>query len=380
MKKLHANSITLDIAHSEMLNKFNNNKNILIPKYKNEIEKLERLLNKKKNSKKKNNETENLSYEIYEIETKINICKDKILKAEKEEKDYYLNNSKFIFDYFEKKQNINNSYEKINSDNKLNSFFSINTDDNDTNLEIKYNDKDTNIDKYFYNIDNLTINYENYCYNSDTCKFCKKGEFIYVETEGMCICNVCSKTVKYLIENEKPSYKEPPKEVCFYAYKRINHLREILAQFQAKETTNIPQEVYENIKNQIKKERIDLKDLTNKKTKEILKNLGYNKYYEHIPYIKDKLGIKPPIMSQQLEETLCNLFMEIQKPYSKFCPKDRVNFLNYYYTLYKLCEILNEKKFLPFFPMLKDRDKRVEQDQIWKKICDELGWTFIPTP
>ena len=42
--------------------------------------------------------------------------------------------------------------------------------------------------------------------------------------------------MKYLIENEKPSYKEPPKEVCFYAYKRINHLREILAQFQAKES------------------------------------------------------------------------------------------------------------------------------------------------
>ena len=33
--------------------------------------------------------------------------------------------------------------------------------------------------------------------------------------------------------------KEPPKEVCFYAYKRINHFREILAQFQAKETTQI---------------------------------------------------------------------------------------------------------------------------------------------
>ena len=33
---------------------------------------------------------------------------------------------------------------------------------------------------------------------------------------------------------KKPSYKEPPKEVCFYAYKRINHFREILAQFSSK--------------------------------------------------------------------------------------------------------------------------------------------------
>ena len=71
----------------------------------------------------------------------------------------------------------------------------------------------------------------------------------------------------------KPSYKEPPKEVCFYAYKRINHFREILAQFQAKETTQIPDEVFENIKST--KKGICLNN-TNKKAKDILKKLGYN--------------------------------------------------------------------------------------------------------
>ena len=53
--------------------------------------------------------------------------------------------------------------------------------------------------------------------------------------------------------------------MCFYAYKRINHFREILAQFQAKETTQIPDEVLSDIKNQIRKERITNKQLTNKK-------------------------------------------------------------------------------------------------------------------
>ena len=138
-------------------------------------------------------------------------------------------------------------------------------------------------------------------------------------------------------------------------------------------------EVLENIKNQIRKERIDLTHLNNKKAKDILKKLGYNKYYEHIPFIKDKLGIKPPVMTQDLEESLCNLFMEIQGPYAKFCPDDRVNFLNYYYTVYKLCELLDQVQFLPYFPMLKDREKRIEQDEIWKKICQSLDWEFIPT-
>jgi hypothetical protein len=29
--------------------------------------------------------------------------------------------------------------------------------------------------------------------------------------------------------------------------------------------------------------------------------------------------------------------------------------------------------------MLKDREKRIEQDEIWKNICEELGWEYIPT-
>ncbi len=195
----------------------------------------------------------------------------------------------------------------------------------------------------------------------------------------MLVCSSCSRSRPYLVENDKPSYKEPPKEVCFYAYKRINHFREILAQFQAKETTQIPGEVLEAIRQQVKKERISMAQLTNRKAKDILKKLGYNKYYEHIPFIKDKLGIKPPIMSSELEDTLCRLFMEIQAPYAKYCPDDRVNFLNYYYTVYKLCELLDQTQFLPFFPMLKDREKRIEQDEIWKQICVELGWEFVPT-
>jgi len=370
MNKTTEKNVTLDKKHSEMLEEFKYNQEILIPKYITEIDKLNRFLNNSKNKTK---------YEKIEItENRIKLLRNKIYMLSKNKKDYMLNNSKYIFNYFEDKKNINSNETNLEINNsKINQFFYL---DEKIETQIQPNDERINIiDKYFYNINNSCINYDNYCFASDICSFCNKGEMVYAETEGTCICNNCSRSVKYLIENEKPSYKEPPKEVCFYAYKRINHLREILAQFQAKESTHIPSEVFENIKTQIKKERLATNELSNKKTKEILKNLGYNKYYEHIPYIKDKLGIKPPVMSQELEETLCNLFMEIQKPYSKYCPIDRVNFLNYYYTLYKLCELLDEKKFMPFFPMLKDRQKKVDQDAIWKLICADLGWLYIQT-
>ena len=381
MKKFNTIKTTLDNKHNEIIKSFKHNEEVVIPKYLKQIEKLELMLNKSKNK-----------LELLDTITKY---KNIIKSLKTKEKNYYLNNSKYIFDYFENKKNIsaNDTLENSDKNNIVKQFFSLNISDESNNpianetSNTKIKDENfikTNnhnfIDKYFNNIDSKYLNYDKFIYPSDICNVCKKGEMVYVESEGMSICSNCSNSIKYLIEIDKPSYKEPPKEVCFYAYKRINHLKEILAQFQAKESTNIPDEVFENIKNQIKKERISLNELTNKKTKEILKNLGYNKYYEHIPFIKDKLGIRPPIMSAELEETLCNLFMELQKPYSKYCPKDRVNFLNYYYTLYKLCELLNERSFLPYFPMLKDREKRIEQDQIWKKICEDLGWKFIPIP
>ena len=365
-------AITLDNKHKEFLNEFSKDDYDNIPKLKYEKQELLEKINSGKND---------LSVEQHlEMKDRIKEIKKNILEIRSRKKEYFLDNSKYIFNYFENKKNIssNMSSNPVSSKNKIvNNFFKIKDNEEANNN----NDKiiDNNVQKYLTNIDDAFLDINLFVYQSDICQYCHVGELIPLEDEGIVICNSCSRSLLYLIENEKPSYKEPPKEVCFYAYKRINHFKEILAQFQGKETTQIPPDVIENIKLQVKKERIELVQITNNKTKEILKKLGYNKYYEHIQFIKDKLGIKPPVMSPELEETLCNLFMELQAPYSKFCPDDRVNFLNYYYTAYKLCELLGETHYLEHFPMLKDREKRIEQDNVWKKICEELDWEFITT-
>jgi hypothetical protein len=371
-------SFTLDGKHKEFLNEFHKDEINIIPELKMEKMELTQKFEKEEN--------------VLSIEQKLDIIdrideiKQTIKNIKNKKKEYFLDNTHFVFDYFENKKNIseggthtNNDFQSNTSKNKiLKTFFKIKEE-----VPIEKNEslnKNNNIvQKYLSNIDDSFIDVNSFVFQTDICNVCHKGELIPLEDEGVLICNTCSRSIPYLIENEKPSYKEPPKEVCFYAYKRINHFKEILAQFQGKETTQIPLEVIENIKLQIKKERIEIAQITNIKTKEILKKLGYNKYYEHIPFIKDKMGIKPPVMSPELEETLCNLFIELQSPYSKFCPDDRVNFLNYYYTAYKLCELLGETSYLPLFPLLKDKEKRIEQDAIWKKICQELNWEFINT-
>ena len=353
---------SLDSKHDSLLKDFHNEENVILPEL---INTRNVLLEEFKNNNSNFEEKLEIKNQIKEIDAKINIIK-------KNKKQYLLNNSSYIFEYFENKKKIS---EGINKTKVLDTFFNVKDISDSTNIEASI----TNIEKYFSNIDINYFNINNFINQIDLCKLCNEGELIPIDHEGILVCNKCYNSIRFLVENEKPTYKEPPKEVCFYAYKRINHFREILAQFQAKETTLIPDDVIENIKLQIKKERLDISLTSNKRLKEVLKKLKYNKYYEHIPFIKDKLGIKPPIMTPELEETLCNLFMDIQVPYAKYCPDDRVNFLNYYYTIYKLCELLNQRQFLSYFPMLKDREKRIEQDEIWKNICKELDWKFIPT-
>jgi hypothetical protein len=366
---------TLGGKHAEFVNEFESDETVLIPKLKKERAVYKYRLK---------NEDLNIEEEL-EIRDRIAEITDNIRELKKKKNNYYLNNSKYIFEYFENKKNIENSDENnvksVTTKNQLLfSIFKIQPNEQDCNTTDEINTKNL-VQKYLSNVDETFFDMNLYLKNMDVCAVCNVGEMTPLEDEGLLICNNhhCAVHIPYLIENEKPSYKEPPKEVCFYSYKKITHFKEIIAQFQGKETTQIPDEHIDLIEMQIKKECIGINELSYKKMKEILKKLGLNKYYEHIAFIKNKLGIPPPVFSQELEETLYNLFMEILVPYAQVCPDTRINFLNYHFVLYKLLELLDETHFLENIPMLKDRVKLIEHDNIWRQICHIIDWEAIPT-
>jgi hypothetical protein len=213
------------------------------------------------------------------------------------------------------------------------------------------------------------------------CEHCRSKDRTAMWNEGYVVCNACSTIENLLVDHEKPSYKDPFPEITYWAYKRINHLMEWVSQIQGRETTDIPDEVYDKILFEIKKQKIvNLADVTTTKLKEILKKLGgkYNKYYEHIPHILHRLnGLPVPHLSPELEERLRQMFFQIQVPFLKHAPPTRRNFLSYSYVLNKFMTLLNQDQYLPSFPLLKSRDKLHQQDMIWKKICEELGWEFV---
>jgi len=363
---------TIDEKHTELLNLFHENETETIPRLIAEKERLKAIIPT----------LQDHQIDAYmEIRDKILDIKSKIKELKQEKKKYLLDNSKYIFNYFEEKKKIssgdNNQNVKI-----LNSFFKIkgkSDETSDLNSE-KYSQSKKIFQNYWRNVNNEVIHIQDYLIPSDVCEECRKGELIPQEDEGILICNnnECGKYITYIIDSSKPTNKEPPNEVSYTAYIRLNHFKEILSQFQAKETTQIPEEVIEAIRARIIKERItDMSLINYDKMRDILRKLGLNKYFEHIQYINSIFGIKPPIMNEELHETLCVLFIEIQKPWATHCPANRTNFFNYTYTLYQLCVLLDQTQYLPYIPMMKDREKQLEQDMIWKKVCKDLDWEFF---
>jgi hypothetical protein len=200
-----------------------------------------------------------------------------------------------------------------------------------------------------------------------------------IASEGILACPRCGSEEYALIVSDFPSFRDPPKERNNYAYKKINHLNEILNQFQAKESTEIPEEVMHEVICEIKKRRIqNIAELTEMNIREILKKLGYNGLYEHAAHILSRLnGNPPPTITPEIEEKIRAMFQEIQAPFLLYCPDDRTNLLSYSYILYKLFELLELDEYKVYFPLLKSRDRLIAHDQLWKKICDYLQWEFI---
>lgn len=337
--------------------------------------------------------------EIAELEAKI----EKINSGENE-MDYFLRVGDILFSYADAKERIAAGEAPVVDEvkkgripaNSVYSYFSSNVDDEtpssplaatDTSKKIITNEigfkRDKALEQYLSALNPDSLHHENAIASSitedyGTCPVCETEMFL---NETYLDCPDCGYRDMILVDSEKPSYKDPPREMSYYAYKKINHLNEWLAQFQAKETTEISQAVLDQIRAELRKERIvDMSKLKPSKLKEVIKKLKLNRCYDHVAHILNRLnGISAPVLSREVEEKLRFMFKEIQFSFVKHCPKKRSNFLSYSFVLYKFCELLELDDYLPCFPLLKSREKLYMQDKIWQKICEDMNWEFIRT-
>lgn len=223
--------------------------------------------------------------------------------------------------------------------------------------------------------DKLQIKYCNDCKN--------KGIIIektLIQSEGIYVCKICGEVEYIIIESEFPGHKDNLTEKPRYPYKKINHLIEKLNQFQSKETTNIPEDIYNKIEFEIKKRKLNIDQITPRFIKDILKKYRLTLYYEHTQYIYSKITKNPPpLLTREEEEKIKKMFKLIEEPFNKYKPFDRSNFLNYSFVIHKILILLNKPDHAAYFNLLKSKEKLKSQDKIWAKICNYRGWDFNPS-
>lgn len=205
-------------------------------------------------------------------------------------------------------------------------------------------------------------------------------EKISYQLDGRYVCEKCGETEYIIMENEITGHKEISTEKQKYPYKKINHLKEKLNQFQSKESADVPDHICEIVKINLRVKRISFENCTPSDIRTILKKKRLTPYYEHLQQIYCKIsGSQPISLQRETEETVINMFQEMQPSFERHCPTDRSNFLSYSYVLNKLFRILKMKTHASYFSLLKSKEKLRQQDTIWKKICFDMDWKFHPS-
>jgi type II secretory pathway component PulJ len=402
---------TLDIQHSLFLNQINSSKSRMhtlkeqISHLHDQIQSLEEIKQQGIASE------EDITRQIQMIDAKLDMESEYgRLVNEYNEISYYTNTADILFKYYdliEKGQSNHQSHTmsmdtNAKSQNNILKYFASASQKKDANVcntckpvtkesvipsdiaqttkSAKERSRGSLLDMYLSYTDKDFIN-TSVVDSEEVCSFCQSHRISIMHNDGYIFCKDCSSMEYIIVDHDKPSYRDPPKEISYFSYKRINHFQEWLNQIQGKETTEIPDEVYDKILLEIKKQRLsNMADLTYDKVKDILKKLRMNKYYEHIQHIMNRLnGLPMPHLSPELEEKLRNMFKQIQTPFLKYAPSERKNFLSYSYVLHKFIQLLEKDEYLTCFPLLKNREKLHAQDRIWCKICEELGWQFLPS-
>jgi ribosomal protein S27AE len=377
------NKGTLDLKHSETIAKFENlkkslpEKKIQLKEYEDELSIL-KSMNPNKYSHKDIRQKAFLMDAIKDLKKEI-----ASIENNEESLNYISKTLPVLINYYDSKDIVDCVKKEIDPElfsGKNNIFTYLFKDFSDSEKENKPVEKIINraslYDDYLDRINSNKISRDNI--NKCSIPECG-GERIISHQDGFMVCKKCGLTEVVMLTNDKKSSGDTIKD-SGAIYKRMNHLTEILSQLQAKESTDIPRKVFESIYQELRIRKKNKNSLNIFSLRKILKKLGYQDYYEHVSHILQVInGKEPPKLTREMENKIKQLFREIQEPFELFrpkFPKRRRNFLNYYYVLHKICELLSLDEYVNYFPLLKNNEKLLEHDKIWKKICEYLKWEF----
>jgi hypothetical protein len=368
------NSHHFDILHiDEKIKKIISQESKNIDKYKKELNSLINFNSNISEKKKK------------EINTRIEFIKQKI---------YDIENDITISEYIYTTSPIIEKYKKLIQTPMKVSFF-ITNNRKDTSFSTSqqknlYENELYEILDEFYDIARKYIQIKSYKKETTQRYICDCGnQYNYTETQNKIICNECSNT--HNVQSIQTSFKDIDRVNLSqkYKYKKKVHFRDTVNQYQGKQNKRIEQSIFKILEEQFlihnlvniegKTYHEKYSNITKEHIYMFLFETNNSNYYEDINMIHTHFtGNACPDLSE-IEHLLYEDFDKVVDAYESLEDIDRIHFLNGQYILYQLLRRRKVKVKESDFDILKTRERLVEHDEIYQKICMKLEWTFLPT-
>jgi hypothetical protein len=217
------------ISNNEELNKYYLDVGILLHSYYENIEKSKSIKNNSENFEENLLNYDQLSEDDEYIDEEYNEDYDEV-KPKKE-------NYKSVLNFFNNREE-NKELEDNDSENQSNNDSNDNQKNDGLYTSMKISDfvkkestfkKKDALDEYLQKIDPKYVSRIKIDTNICKCSNCNIEMTLY-PSDGIQICENCGNQENILIESDKPSFKDPPLEVCYFSYKRINHYNEYIGQ------------------------------------------------------------------------------------------------------------------------------------------------------
>lgn len=174
-----------------------------------------------------------------------------------------------------------------------------------------------------------------------------------------------------------------------YTYTRRIHFRDCINQFQGKQQSTIPQEIYDQIYEMLRAHKLELPGETKeekyrKVTKQhiglFLREIGEASRYEDRNLIYHQITGKKLDDISHLEDALIRDFEILDDLYEKMFIQtkkiSRKNFIHTQYVLFQLLQRHGYKCKKTDFNLLKTTELKLFQDRICSELFDKLGWNF----
>ena len=154
----------------------------------------------------------------------------------------------------------------------------------------------------------------------------------------------------------------------------------MLAHMQGKIEEHVPDDEYELIKTAFVESAFEGDyDASCKMMRNLLRELCMTKHYENIPQLIRRLGYSPDSfldLPADVEAELVTMYSQARAAHRHQKPMMRE--ISASFIAQKLLQLLGKEEYIHHFGMIKSQDIRRRLDEIWRSICQETGWQFIP--